>query len=137
MLFENKYKKNLKRFMFYIDEKINKADAKYSTAPSCRSVLLTKIDVVIANSKSQIEKWNAETDVESLAIKTLYNAAFDILSSGRLHVYRGVLDPSSCANQLVFIVDECLDYYEQHGFASKKQVKDQKEILTENISNVG
>lgn len=137
MLFVSKYKKNLKRFMFYINESINKADAKYSTAPSCRPTLQLKIDNVIGNSKSEIEKWTAQTDVETLAIKTLYNAAFDILSSGRLHVYRGALNPLSCANQLLFIVDECLNYYEQHGIASKEQIKDQKDILLENISNVG
>ncbi|MBQ5991875.1 MAG: hypothetical protein IJL62_04920 [Clostridia bacterium] len=137
MLFESKYKKNLRRYLFYIEEMINKADAQFPTSTSCKAVLKPSIDILIEKSKSEIERWNAKTDVQTLAIKNLYNISFDILSSGRLHVYRGVLDPNSSAKQLQFIVDECLHYYIVHGIASEEQAKDQKDILKENIESVG
>ena len=51
-----KYKKNLERFNFYIDEIMNKADAKYPTSPSCKPVLQPYIDRLIESSESIIVK---------------------------------------------------------------------------------
>lgn len=136
-IFNKKYKKNLDRFNFYIDEIMNKADAKYPTSPSCKPVLQPYIDRLIESSESIIEGWDANTDVETIVVKNIYTASANILSSGQLHVYRGMLDPMSCAYQLQFIVDECLEYYRKNGIATDEVIAEQKEIIRDNIRSMG
>lgn len=137
MLFKNNYKKNLKRFWFYIDEIIDRANEKYPTLPDCRPLLKEKLDTVVSNSKDQIKNWNASTNVEMYAYKILFNFAFDILSSGKLHIYRGMLNPMNCGQKLLYIVDESLDYYLRNGIATEDDVKEQKKLLHDNMSWVG
>lgn len=137
MLFNNTYKKNLKRFWFYVDEIIDRANEKYPLIPDCRPLLKEKLDTVVENSKEQIKNWNASTNVEMYAYKMLYNFSFDILSSGRLHIYTGVLNPMKCGEKLLYIVDEALDYYVKSGIASEDDIKEQKRLLRENMSRVG
>lgn len=138
MLFgkNKKYEKNLKRFNFYISEVVNKANAKYTT-PDCYPYIKPQLDSTIEKSKSQIENWNEETDVCTLAYKTLYNITFDLVSSGKMHLYRGQLDPMKPNDKLLYIIDECIDYFVKNGFISHNDAKEQKEILQENITSVG
>ncbi len=133
---KKKYEKNLQRFNFYISEIVNEANSKYST-PDCYPSLKPLIDRMIDSSRNQIENWNAETDVCTLAYKSIYNIAFDVLCSGTIHMYRGQLDPMKPGDKLLFIVDKCILYFLKNGFISQKDSEDQKKILWENINSVG
>lgn len=136
MLFESRYKKNLKRFTFYIDEIVNQANEKYLT-PDCYPYIQPALQHSIELSKGQIESWSASTDVQILAIKVLYNVSFNELCSGRMHIYRGILDPTKPCDKLQFIVEKCLDYYVKHGIATEEDVADQLSLLREKISYSG
>lgn len=133
----SEYETNLKRFWFYLDEIINRASLKCQLTADCKPILQEYIDPVVDRSKEEIAKWNAYTDVEMFAYKVIYNASFDILSSGKVHVYRGQLDPVGPGQRLLQIVYDCLDYYQKNGYATKADVEDQIHYLLENISSVG
>lgn len=137
MFFTNKYKTNLNRFWFYIDEVINRANQKYATQPDCRPIIKKSIDRIVESSKDEITSWDASTNVEVFSYKILYNVAFDILSSGEVHIYSGVLNPFGPGQKLMYIVDECLDYYMKNNYVTKAEAEEQKELLFDNISTVG
>lgn len=139
MLFgkKSRYKENLERFNFYANELIKKANEKYNMTPDCTEYLMPSFNRVISNSKEEIESWDASTDVCSLAYKVLFNLAFDELSSGKLHLYYGKLNPMGPGNKLLFIVNECLTYFVKNGYITKEEKRQQQDLLQENISTVG
>ncbi len=137
MFFRRKnYKKNLSTFMQYVDEIVNEADEKFSTPP-CMPYIKGPLDMVISKSKDQIERWTDETDIDRIAHTAVYNVAFDVLSSGQLHIYRGMLDDSKPGDKLMFIVEKCLLYAVKKGTITELQHQEQLEILRENINDVG
>lgn len=135
-MFDFAYKRNLKRFMIVVDAIVQRANKQYST-PDCTPYLIPKVEQIIERSKSQIARWNENTNVERFAHTVLYNVAFDTLSSGALHLYRGVLDPMSPANKLQWVVSHCLEYAVKTGEITREQYNDQLLILNENIERIG
>lgn len=137
MLFNSVYKRNISRFWYYIDDIISIANESCAERPDCKPFLQGQIDRVVANSKEQIAQWDDNTDVRIFAYKVLYNVAFDALSSGELHLYRGELNPLLPGDKLIHIVVMCLDYYVANGICTKEQSEEQYSILLENIASVG
>lgn len=137
MLFQkSNYRKNLERLYFYLSEITNDANSRFST-PDCLPYIKPNFDKVVENSKSQIEQWTAATDVRTIVYKNVYHIVFNVLASGELHLYRGVLDPLKPGDKLLYIIDDCLDYYIKNGFVTKEEAKDQKDYLWEEIGSVG
>ena len=136
MDFFKKKNKNMDRLMFYINEIVNRANAHFNS-PDCYPYIERKLNLLLQQSKNEIDNWNARTDVCTFAYKILYNITFDVLSSGEMHLYRGKLDPMKPVDKLMYIIDECLNYYVIHGIATHDIIIEQKKILMENISKVG
>lgn len=68
----------------------------------------------------------------------LANVAGDHLESGRFHVHRGVLDPTSAtAKSLLQLHDSALDDLVSEGFISSTQAEKQKRDLRTALSQVG
>ena len=63
ILFDNRDRRNLRRYWFYIDEIIAYANEKYPRAPDCQSIIKREIDLIVDNS-----------NVELYANKGLYKA---------------------------------------------------------------
>ena len=133
---KSKAQKNQERFKFYITEIINKANAQFST-PDCTPYLQGGIDRFVQNSKSSFEKWDANTNVERYAYTALFNVAFDVLRSGKMHIYRGVLNETLPCDKLFFIVDEALKYAVKNGEITEAMAREQKHILRDDIACVG
>lgn len=131
--FKSRYQKNLERFKFYISEIINRANAKYHT-PDCMPYIKQGLELTIKNSKSSFEKWDENTNVERYAYSALYNICFSVLTSGSMHIYRGVLNSLLPCDKLLYIIDEALLYAVRIGEISESQMREQKALLNEQIS---
>lgn len=128
---------NKSLFLNVIQRYIADADNHSTTFGSCEEYIMPQIKSIVSKSENEIKTYKDDEYVELMAVKVLYNVCFDALSSGELNMYRGQLDPMKPGNKLIYIVEECLSYYLEHGIASRDQIKDQMDILWENIESVG
>lgn len=131
-----KFKKNYAIIMQTISVFITRANQLYDY-PKCDEYIIPLIEARFKNAQREVETWDDEDFIQLMAIKVLFHTCFDVLSSGKMHIYRGQLDPSLPGDKLMYIVRQCLSYYLKHGIATREQVDDQMEMLVENIESVG
>ena len=105
--------------------------------PKCDSVLVKEIYEQIDRLKNNAEDWGKNFDYNFLAYKLIYNSAFNLLSSGKFHLYHGVLNPMNESTHLYKICISCLNWYVETGRCTEEQKAEQLEILNENITSVG
>ena len=72
-----------------------------------------------------------------MAYMVCANLTFDLLASGRFHLYRGMLNPNSCAPNLLLVYEGCMKYGVSMGMLSEEDRQDQYSYLLERISQVG
>ena len=67
----------------------------------------------------------------------LAQATFDMLASGRYHLYTGILNPLNCSANLMLVYDNSMSYGVKIGMITKEEKKEQREYLLKCISEVG
>ena len=106
--------------------------------PSCKNDLIELISKRLANAQEEISNWNDyKTDYIRIAHTMLVHGAFDLLTSGRYHLYRGVLHPISCADNLMKVYRFSLNYAVVTKQITEEQKESELEYLDKCISEVG
>ena len=135
--FESKAKKNAKRLMETCNAFIDKYESNSCGVPSAKddidAVLMKQLDA----AKQELDRWDNTVDYVRVAHTLLANITFDLLSSGRYHIYAGTLNPMSCAKNLMTIYEKSMEYGKSRGEVTEEEIKQQHDMLMDNISEVG
>jgi hypothetical protein len=92
----------------------------------------------VLNAKDEISNWkDYDTDYIQIAHTMLAHATFDLLASGKYHLYRGMLNPMSCAENMMDVYKASMEYAFKKNFIDEQTQKEQFEFLMKCISEVG
>ncbi len=69
--------------------------------------------------------------------RTIANVAGDLVESGNYHIYRGVLNPLEPGEELVELFDLGEEKLVEMKVLDPEQAKKEKDVLLENIKNIG
>lgn len=105
--------------------------------PTCKSDLSKWFYERTSSKQAEIANLDDTTDYHNLAHKLLSHATFDLLTSGKYHIYRGTLDPLTCADNLMFIHKKALEYGIKIGEITDDDKNKETLYLKKCISEVG
>ncbi len=137
-LFANRnFKKNSTRLLNICNDLIKKYQTN-TLKPSCHTDLMELISRRVIAAKAEIAEWkDYDTDYIRIAHAMLAHATFDLLTSGKYHIFTGVLNPMSCANNLLDVYKASMDYAIKINMIDEETRKEQYEFLISQISEVG
>ena len=131
------FKRNAKRLLNICNDLIEKYQSN-SFAPSCLSDLMELIEKRVMAAKSEIAEWkDYDTNYIKIAHTMLTHASFDLLASGKYHISFGILNPMSCANNLMDVYKASMDYGLKNNLLDEETRKEEYEYLLKCISEVG
>lgn len=138
MFFANRnYKKNSNRLLNICKELIQKYQTN-DCNPSCEYDLLELINSRVLAAKKEVAEWkDSDTDYIEIAHTMLAHATFDLLASGKYHIYTGVLNPMSCAENLMDVYKASMEYGIKIHMIDEETRIEQYEYLLRCISEVG
>lgn len=138
MLFTNKtVKQNSTRLAKICEDLIEKYQS-HNSLPSCKDDLMEVINTRIHAAKKEIAEWkDYDTDYIKIAHTMLSHATFDLLVSGKYHLYYGILNPMSCANNLQDVYKASMEYGVKTNIIDETTRKEQEQYLFECIFHVG
>jgi len=138
MLFENRnFKKNSTRLLNICGELIDNYQSS-DCKPSCKQDLLELIKTRVQSAKKEITEWkDYDTDYIKIAHTLLAHATFDLLASGAYHIYFGVLNPMSCADNLMDVYKASMKYGVAHNLLDEETKEEQYKYLISRIMNIG
>lgn len=132
-----KYKKNSKRLLNICGSLIEKYE-KHECNPSCKDDLLRHINNTLLASKIEVSEWeDFDTDYINIAHNMLAHSSFDLLASGRFHLYAGILNPRGCAVNLKDVYKSSMEYAIATNQLDEETYKEQYAYLLKCISEVG
>lgn len=140
MFFTNsKYKRNAKKLL--------DACMKYATeyerynekiAPSCLPDLKESISRQIRAAQQEISEWeDYDTNYDEIAHTMLAHTTFDLLASGRYHLYAGILNPMNCSSNLMTVYKKVMEYGVAHNMLTDDVREEQYRYLISRIMQVG
>lgn len=138
MFFGNRnFKKNSTRLL-NICEKLIEEYQTNSSKPSCKKDLMELIEERVVAAKDEITEWqDYDTDYIKIAHTMLANITFDLLVSGKYHLYAGFLNPMSCADNLMDVYKASMEYGVKTNLLDEETKKEQYEYLITCISQIG
>ena len=108
------------------------------TVPSCKEDLIEAIKKMTDDAKDEINKGLIPPSQHVGFInKLLANCSFDLLASGKYHIYHGMLNPMSCSANLMSVHNKSIDYALTNNIITQKQKEEDYSYLMECISNIG
>lgn len=106
--------------------------------PSCKEAIMGPIrDMIYAAKKEISEEWDESIDYMKVAHSMLANVSFDLLASGSYHIFTGVLNPMSCADNIMDIYKSSMDYAVLIGEIDEETRNKEQHNLLSCISQVG
>lgn len=105
--------------------------------PSCTNDIKKEIFAQLIESKDEFDEWDSSVNFEKVAHTILAHTTFDMLASGRYHLYARILNPMNCSANLMLIYDKAMDYGVKIGMVTKDEQAQQRAYLLECISEVG
>lgn len=105
--------------------------------PSCEDEIRDSIFEQLIRSKDEFDEWDDTVDYERVAHVMLAHTTFDMLASGRYHLYAGLLDPLNCSANLMLIYDKAMAYGVEIGMVTKAEKEEQRNYLLKCISEIG
>ena len=138
-MFGNNYKKNAKRLTDVCEHFIVEYELKSPrTNPSCKNDMLVEIKRRIEADKKDVATWkDYDTDYIKIAHSLLANVSFDLLASGRYHIYYGVLNPLQCSSCLLAVYNGSMQWAVGKGLIDEDTRKEQYDYLLKCISEIG
>ena len=106
-------------------------------APSCVEEVSNTLIECFIRAKDEFDEWDESVDYDKVAHTMLAHATFDMLASGRYHLYTGILNPLNCSANLMLVYDKSLEYGVRFGLITKEEKKEQRDYLIKCISEVG
>ena len=105
---------------------------------SCKDDLKKYIKDEIKSSKKEISEWkDFDTDYIKIAHSILANLTFNLLSSGKYHIYYGILNPLSCAFNLKLVYRASMNFALTNNIITEEERKEQEKLLKTRISQIG
>lgn len=106
--------------------------------PSCGEDLIKSIKTITDGAKEQINQGLIPSEqYKEFVHKLLSNCSFDLLASGKYHIYRGQLNQMSCAYNLKAVHEKSLEFAVRNNIISQKEKEKEIEYLNECINKVG
>lgn len=106
-------------------------------APSCSGDISEILLDRFIRAKDEFDEWDDTVNFDKVAHTMLANATFDMLASGRYHLYAGILNPLNCSSNLMLIYDKVMTYGVKNGMIAEKEKAEQRHYLLKCISEVG
>jgi len=106
-------------------------------APSCSDEISDVLIEQFIRAKDEFDEWDETVNYDKVAHAMLANATFDMLASGRYHLYAGILNPLNCSANLMLVYEKSMSYGVKIGMIKKEEKKEQREYLLKKISEVG
>lgn len=130
------FRKNSERLFNILSELIDNYEDQFK--PSCKDdiskILIQKIEA----AKEEISEWkDFDTDYIRIAHSMLANTSFEMLVSGKYHIYAGHLNPMSCAHNLMLIYNKSMDYAVKINEINLETQEAEYELLQKQISTIG
>lgn len=139
MLFFNqkKFIKNSEKLSSICKELIESYE-EHEMHPSCLNDLMLYVKNTINAASQEIMHWNiTTTEYITVANKLLAHGSFDLLASGKYHIYRGQLNFMSCAPNLMSVYNKSMEYAVKNNFIDEETKKDQYNYLIECLGQIG
>ena len=109
-----------------------------SIIPSCKEDLNSVIKDLIDKSSDEIKNWrNEEVNYDKVAHSIIANASFDLLASGKYHLYYGILNPMNCSGSLMRVYKRTMAWGVENNQLTKDTLDEQLRYLHQRISEVG
>ena len=105
--------------------------------PSCLDDIGEVLIGRFTRAKDEFDEWEDDIDFEKVAHTMLANATFDMLASGRYHLYAGILNPLNCSSKLMLVYDKSMAYGVRIGMVTLTEKEEQHNYLLKRISEVG
>lgn len=105
--------------------------------PSCAADISEVLIERFVRAKDEFDEWDNTINFDRVAHTMLANATFDMLASGRYHLYAGILNPMNCSANLMLVYDKSMDYGIRIGMITEKEKAEQRDYLLKCISEVG
>lgn len=129
---------NTKRLLSICEDLIGEYEI-YSDADSCLDDLMSVIREKVNSSQEEISTWDDKDDsfYQHIAHILLTNCSSALLESGNYHIYRGQLNPLSCADSLLSVYNYSLRWAVHHGEITKEQYKNEYQNLLDTLALIG
>ena len=138
-MFGNNYKKNAKRLIDVCEHFIDEYELQSTRIiPSCKNDMLAEIKARVEADKKDVATWkDYDTDYIQIAHSLLANVSFDLLASGRYHIYYGVLNPMQCSSALLAVYNGSMKWAVNKEIIDEDVRKEQYDYLLKCISEIG
>lgn len=111
---------------------------EYGCTSSCKDDLLQAIKADLKAEYHTVASWTDETmNYEKMANVCIANKAFDLLASGRYHIYTGTLNPVGCAPSLLRVYTAAISWACTNRFITEEERDQQLALLSDRIASVG
>lgn len=129
-------RKNLNQILSLSEAVISEALTS-SDVVLCRNYIIDEEKSILFTGQNERDaaKWHANFDYSVFTYKVLYTVCFRLLTSGRLHLYRGFLSPAGDAVYSLYI--HVLQFYEENGMLGNSCLEEQLDIVDGYIAEVG
>jgi len=133
-----KYRKNARLLLDTCEYYINKYESlSVNKLYSCKDDLMAEIGKKMSNDKKNVSSLQkSKTNYIKIAHAYLANASFDLLTSGKYHIYSGVLNPMNCSDCLMTVYTEAMLWTEHNGFIDENMRKEHHAFLLKRIRSI-
>ena len=134
-----KMKKNYNKLIQMCSDIIEQYESdNKKIVPSCKADMLIEIKKTVDQFKDELSTWeDHDTDYYKIANTRIAHASFDLLASGKYHLYYGILNPMSCASKLMTVYNKSMEEGLQRGEFDEAIKEEQLKYLKKCISEVG
>lgn len=130
-----KQKKNTELFLTIASDFIKNNSNKF---PSCHNDLMDELIKYCAECKNEFEVWEYNKDeYEKSAVTIIANLSFEMLASGKYHLYKGFLNPMNCSGDLRNIYNCAMQWSVNKGYITKEFLEEEAQVLSSFIYNIG
>lgn len=136
---KRKTKKRMEKLWGFCEYHIMEYEKRCSyTVPSCLPDLKKQIWKMINFYADEIRDWNDdEVDYDKISHSLISHSSFDLLASGRYHLYAGMLNPMSCAMKIKTVYELNMEYALETGELTKEEIEEQFRFLQKRIKEMG
>lgn len=120
-----------------LSEEIISRELSSSESALCHDPIIAEEKSILFSSSNEKEaaKWPSDYDYYTFSYKLLYSVCFRLLTSGRMHLYRGFLSPAGDAVYSLYI--HVLQFYEENGMLGNSCLEEQLDIVDSYIADIG
>lgn len=105
--------------------------------PSCKDDLHEAIMNLLFSRRNEFKEWDGSEDYDKIAQMLIAQVSFDLLASGKYHIYTGVLNPVGCGESMKIVYTNCMKAAVDNGDIDMNTYDEQLKLLEDKISFVG